>query len=72
MTRWEEFEFEERIRLILSESTYHRPDHHFGRPFLTPYQLQSNLNVSFRQTSRRLGCRSAGEVTDNVTHFLST
>lgn len=39
MSQWEDFRFEERIRQILQEVTYYREDHHFGRPFLTAYQI---------------------------------
>lgn len=39
MSRWEEFDFEARIRGILQRTEYYRDNHHFGRPFLTPYQI---------------------------------
>ena len=60
MTRWEEFDFEERIRLILSESTYHRPDHHLGRPFLTPYQIAIEFERKFPADFKKIGLPIGG------------
>lgn len=37
--RWEHYGFEEIIRAILQEVHYADPEHHFGRPFLTAYQV---------------------------------
>ena len=39
MTRWEQYDFAERIRSILRDAHYYRDDHHMGRPFLSPYQI---------------------------------
>jgi len=39
MSQWENFNFEVRIREILRNVTYHEENHHFGRPFLTAYQI---------------------------------
>ena len=65
MTRWEEFDFEERIRLILSDSTYRRPNHHLGRPFLTPYQIAIEFERRFPEDFRKIGLPIGGKGTQN-------
>ena len=45
MTIWEQYNLEERILNILNVRYSHDPEHHFGRPFLTPYQIA----ISFRE-----------------------
>ncbi len=39
MTQWENFNFEDRIHDILQNVNYYQDNHHFGRPFLTAYQI---------------------------------
>lgn len=39
MTTWEQYNLEERILDILDVRYSHDPEHHLGRPFLTPYQI---------------------------------
>jgi len=41
MSIWEDFGFEKSIREILRsvKPKHQQPDHHFGRPFLTAYQI---------------------------------
>jgi hypothetical protein len=39
MSRWQEFAFEQRIREILTSVPAHAEGHHFGRPYLTSYQI---------------------------------
>ena len=36
---WDEHRLDEKVLEVLSSITYHNPDHHLGRPFLTAYQL---------------------------------
>jgi hypothetical protein len=42
MSKWELLDMEGRIREILHNPEYDT-DHHFGRPFLTPYQIGIEL-----------------------------
>jgi len=37
--RWQHYNFETTIREILTNVHYTNPEHHFGRPFLTAYQV---------------------------------
>ncbi|MDE0395537.1 MAG: hypothetical protein OYK82_12255 [Gammaproteobacteria bacterium] len=39
MSMWETYSLESRIRKILHEVPTRHSDHHFGRPFLTAYQI---------------------------------
>ena len=39
MSKWKTFSFESRVRKILLEVRPRKPGHHFGRPFLTAYQI---------------------------------
>lgn len=39
MSRWQEHNYEEKILAILSDVHYYVRKHHFGRPFITAYQL---------------------------------
>lgn len=65
MSQWEDFRFEERIREILQEVTYYRENHHFGRPFLTAYQIAieyaRRYPDDFRQMDLQIGGRGIGE-----------
>ena len=36
---WEDNDLEQKIVDVLADVTYAKPDHHFGRPFVTAYQL---------------------------------
>jgi len=45
MDYWVKYDFEARIRGILSSIVYKsNPDHHFGRPFLSAYQIAIEYN----------------------------
>lgn len=45
MSYWQTYDFENRIRGILSKVKYSpNPDHHFKRPFLTAYQIAIEFN----------------------------
>ena len=52
---WETHDLEGKVVLVLEETTYHEPDHHFGRPFLAAYQLAILLKDRFPETFQNLG-----------------
>ena len=54
-TIWERHGLERKIAEILSAITYENPDHHFGRPFLTAYQLAILFKERFREDYELLG-----------------
>ena len=44
---WLEHDLTEKLLDVLSDVTYFRPDHHFGRSFLTAYQLAILIKARF-------------------------
>ena len=61
MSNWEEFKFEERIRKILSDIKYFREDHHFGRPFLTAYQIAIEFKKRYPEDFKKIGLPVGGK-----------
>ena len=51
---WEENELEQKVVEVLFGVNYDR-SHHFGRPFLTAYQLAILVKARFPDTFRLLG-----------------
>ncbi len=52
---WNDNDLEEKIVEVLSETNYYQPDHHFGRPFLTAYQLAILVKAKHPQTFASFG-----------------
>lgn len=78
MSRWEEMQFEERIRSILDEIQYVRPDHHMAPPFLTAYQIAIEFACrfpdDFQTTGLPVGGQGIGEhnsLAQYIAHELS-
>ncbi|HSE84126.1 MAG TPA: hypothetical protein VLB01_06235 [Thermodesulfobacteriota bacterium] len=67
MSRWEKFMFEDRIRKILQNVEYYQESHHFGRPFLTAYQIAiecaHRYPDDFNQIGLPIGGRGIGQHT---------
>ncbi len=65
MSQWENFYFEDRIRNILQAVNYYRHNHHFGRPFLTAYQIAIEFARLYpddtRQIDLPIGGRGTGQ-----------
>ncbi|MBI1855527.1 MAG: hypothetical protein HYR93_06645 [Chloroflexi bacterium] len=51
---WVELQLEDKIFQILSVES-HNPDHQFGRPFLTPYQIAIAFKALFPEDFARIG-----------------
>ncbi len=60
MSKWEDLSIEAHIREILGEVEYYR-QHHFGRPFLTAYQIAIKFNQRFPNEAQELGFQVGGE-----------
>ena len=60
MSKWEDLNIEVHIREILHEVEYYR-EHHFGKPFLTAYQIAIEFNRRFPDDARELGFPVGGE-----------
>lgn len=59
---WDEFQLEDKILRILSVES-HNPEHHFGRPFLTPYQIAISFKNMFPEDFARIGKPVGGKGT---------
>jgi len=75
MSFWDEHGCEEKVRGILSEVTY-RPDpqHPFGRPFLTAYQVAIEFAARFPEVRQELGYEIGGRGTGrhvSLTQYLA-
>jgi hypothetical protein len=55
MSNWNSYNIETKVRVILSEVEYHNPKHHFGRPFMTAYQLAIEFARRYPQEFVNLG-----------------
>lgn len=55
----------ERVKEVLEDVHYHHA-HHFGRPFLTPYQLAIELDHRYPQIRQTLGVQTGGK--GNIEH----
>lgn len=60
MSQWEDHHFEEHIREILQSVTYYRANHHFGRPFLTAYQIAIEYARLYPDDVRQIGLPVGG------------
>ena len=52
---WETHGLQEKFVGLLAEVSYYEPDHHFGRPFLTAYQLAILFKERYPEEFRRFG-----------------
>lgn len=53
--KWRQHAIAEKLTTILADVTYYRPDHHFGRPFLTVYQLAIALAERHPEVAQAIG-----------------
>ena len=61
MSNWQDYNFEQKIEIILSDIKNFKPEHHFGRPFLTAYQLAIEFAHRFPEDVSRLAYQIGGE-----------
>ncbi|MFD1957803.1 MULTISPECIES: hypothetical protein [Paenibacillaceae] len=65
MSIWKEHDIETKIVDILSEITYQsKPDHHFGIPFITAYQLAIEVKKRHPEIVKDLGYKVGGQGTN--------
>jgi hypothetical protein len=69
LSKWEKYDLEDKIMQILDIQSYD-PDHHFGRPFLTAYQIAILFKNMFPETFARLNTPRGGKGT-GVHHSLA-
>lgn len=69
MTIWEQYNLEERILDILDVRYSHDPEHHLGRPFLTPYQIAISFKEQYQSDFDAIGMPIGGIGTGQHTSF---
>lgn len=62
MSQWEDNAMDEKIRTVLNVDS-HQPLHHFGRPFMTAYQIALRVNQLFPEAVAALGMPIGGRGT---------
>jgi hypothetical protein len=71
---WDELQLEDKIFQILSVES-HNPDHHFGRPFLTPYQIAISFKAlfpdEFARISKPVGGKGTGQKDSLAQYFAN-
>lgn len=73
MSQWESLQMDVKIHGILDVES-RTPDHHFGRPFLTPYQIaiafRERYPEEFRQIGKPVGGRGTGQH-DSLAQYIA-
>ena len=63
MSKWEDYNFEEKVITIISNVPYDQ-SHHFGRPYLTPYQIAIEFAERYPDDFKSLGLVIGGAGAD--------
>ncbi len=63
---WDDFEIEDKITAILRDLPYNE-DHHFGRPYASPYQIAIIFAERYPNTFERIGKPVGGRGTGQRT-----
>lgn len=67
MTQWDTLGLDRKIADILGGVYYHKPDHHFGRPFMTAYQLAIAFAERYPHDAQAMGLPVCGRGTGQHT-----
>lgn len=73
MSLWEQHQIETKILQILHVDS-HNPEHHFGRPFLTPYQIAIEFHNRYPQQFADIGKPLGGKGTgqqDSLAQYIA-
>ena len=62
-SKWSKLEIEDKVTSILRTVQPYITDHHFGRPFLTAYQLAIAFAEEYTETTSQIGFQVGGEGT---------
>ena len=57
---WDRYAIGRKVVCLLAEIEYHRPCHHFGRPYVTPYQLAMMFRDRFPEDFESIGLPIGG------------
>jgi hypothetical protein len=73
MSLWENLDIEDKVREILDVKSQ-EPGHHFGRPFMTPYQIAISFKErhpdDFQAIGKPLGGKGTGQQ-DSVAQYIA-
>jgi len=73
MAQWDQLQMDRKITQLLDVQS-HDPDHHFGRPFLTPYQIaisfQQHYPEDFQAIGKPVGGRGTGQQ-DSLAQYIA-
>ena len=73
MSQWDQLRMDNKITEILDVQS-HDPGHHFGRPFLTPYQIAIRFQQLFPQDFQTIGKPVGGKGTgqhDSLAQYIA-
>ena len=73
MSLWDQLQMDRKITQILDVQS-HDPTHHFGRPFLTPYQIAITFQRRFPQDFQAIGKPIGGKGTgqqDSLAQYIA-
>lgn len=73
MSQWDQLDMNSKINQTLDVQS-HDPEHHFGRPFLTPYQIAIKFQLQFPQESLTIGKPIGGKGTgqqDSLAQYIA-
>jgi len=74
MSKWEDLYIQDSIVQILSTAPSFDPDHHFGCPFMTAYQIAIKFADDYPEKVRRLNKEIGGKGTgryDSLSQYLA-
>jgi len=73
MSIWDKYQIESKVLNILNIQS-HNPDHHFGRPFLTPYQIAIEFKriypSEFAAIGKPIGGKNTGQH-DSLSQYIA-
>ena len=67
MSVWEDHDVENKVVAVLSDVHLVNDYHHFGRPYMTAYQLAIHLDARYPQVAQALGVKVGGAGTGERT-----
>lgn len=74
MSQWNDLQMDLRILEILGDVHSHAPEHHFERPFITPYQIaiefRQRFPEDFETIGKPLGGRGTGQH-DSLAQYIA-
>ena len=73
MSQWDDLDMDVKISQILNVQS-HDPAHHFGRPFLTPYQIAIRFHEQYRADFNAIGKPIGGKGTgqqDSLAQYIA-